>query len=74
MKNLPGRLLRVACGTAVLLLGPASAQEAAPPAAPAPSEPQAPAAEQAPPETPDKAPDEGEGLSADNSLSFPVDI
>jgi hypothetical protein len=65
MKNMLRSLLLLASAAAVVTLGPVGAQETAPPAEPAQEAP--PAADEAPP-------DEGEALSADNGLSFPVDI
>jgi uncharacterized membrane protein len=61
---------------ASLLLLPASAQET-PPAAEKPAAPAArpaPAGTAAPAEEADAPPDLGENVSADNSVSFPVDI
>lgn len=60
----------IALLAATLLLLPAPAQEGAPPAAT--EKPAAPAA--TPAEDADAPPDLGENVSADNSVSFPVDI
>lgn len=74
MTNMMRSMLLVSVSALALLLGASRAQEAGPapaadtaPAEPAPPESTAPPAEEA-------VPEEGEGLSADNNLSFPVDI
>jgi len=60
---------------ASLLLLPASAQETPPAAAEKPAAPEPkPPAEPAASEEADAPPDLGENVSADNSVSFPVDI
>jgi hypothetical protein len=68
----------IALLAATLLLLPAPAQEGAPPVAAerpaAPATKPAPAGTATPAEEADAPPDLGENVSADNSVSFPVDI